>query len=109
MFYRTDVIEEAGYDSSPEAVSELLATWDDYAAFAQELHDTTGKQIADNFELIYNAKRDQAIEQYFNTDGELILEDNALLKEAYDYTVDLLEAGLVGDYDLWAGEWFAGM
>ncbi|MBU9722966.1 MULTISPECIES: extracellular solute-binding protein [Bacillaceae] len=109
MFYRTDVIEEAGYDSSPEAVSELMSTWDDFAAFAQELHDKTGKQIADNFDLIYNAKRDQLTEQYFNTDGELVLEGNSGLKEAYDYTVDLLEAGLIGDYGLWSGEWFAGM
>lgn len=109
MFYRTDVFEEAGLDSSPEAVSELLATWDDFADVAKTIHDETGKLMTDSAELLYNARRDQSSEIYFNPDGEFILEDNPEIKEAYDYVVDLIEAGYVGDVPLWTPEWFAGM
>lgn len=109
MFYRTDVFEEAGFDSSPEAVSELLATWDDFARVAQEIKDTTGKLMTDSGELVFNARRDQATETFFNADGEYILEDNAQMREAYDYVTDLFERELVGDTPLWTPEWFAGM
>lgn len=109
MFYRTDVFEEAGFDSSPEAVSELLSTWDDFAEVAQIIKDKTGKLMTDSGELVYNARRDQATETYFNAEGEYILEENAQIREAYDYVVDLIEAELVGDVPLWTPEWFAGM
>ncbi|ADU28956.1 ABC transporter substrate-binding protein [Evansella cellulosilytica] len=109
MFYRTDVFEEAGFDSSPEAVSELLATWEDFANVAQEINDATGALMTDSGELVYNARRDQASQTYFNAEGEYILEDNEQIREAYDYVADLFDAGLVGDIPLWTPEWFAGM
>ena len=109
MFYRTDVFEEAGYDSSPEAVSELLSTWEDFANVAQEINDKTGALMTDAGELVYNARRDQATETYFNSDDEFILEENNQIKDAYDYVADLFDAGLVGDIPLWTPEWFAGM
>lgn len=109
MFYRTDVFEAAGYDSSPEAVSELLSTWDDFAEVAQAINDATGALMTDSGELVYNARRDQATETYFNAEGEYILESNDQIREAYDYVADLFEAGLVGDIPLWTPEWFAGM
>ncbi|ADU31751.1 ABC transporter substrate-binding protein [Evansella cellulosilytica] len=109
MYYRTDVFEEAGFDSSPEAVSELLETWDDFARVAQEIHDATGKFIADNGELIYNAKRAQATQQYFNSSDELIIDDHDEIRAAFNYTADLYQQGLVGEIDLWSAEWYGGM
>lgn len=109
MFYRTDVFEAAGFDSSPEAVSQLLATWEDFAKVAAQINESTGALMSDAGELIYNARRDQAHQQYFNTDGELIINDHDNLKNAYDYVTDLLQAELVGDIPLWTPEWFAGM
>ncbi len=109
MYYRTDVFEEAGFDSSPDAVAELVATWEDYERVAAEIFEKTGKQMTDGAELIFNARRDQATLQYFNPDGELIVEDHDQIKAGYDYTVGLLEQGLIGDVPLWTPEWFSGM
>ncbi|WP_078596193.1 ABC transporter substrate-binding protein [Evansella clarkii] len=109
MFYRTDVFEEAGFDSSPEAVSELVKTWDDFESVAKEIYEATGKQMTDAGELVYNARRDQSTEQYFSPDGELIIEEHNQIKDAYEYTSSLLNEGLVGDIPLWTPEWFAGM
>ncbi|TPE71020.1 ABC transporter substrate-binding protein [Halalkalibacterium halodurans] len=109
MYYRADVFEEAGFDSSPEAVSELVATWDDFERVADEIYEKTGKQMADGAELIYNAKRDQAKQQYFNEEDQLIIEDHEHIRDAFDYTARLLDKGVIGDIPLWTPEWFAGM
>ncbi|AIC93353.1 ABC transporter substrate-binding protein [Shouchella lehensis] len=109
MFYRTDVFEEAGFDSSPEAVSELIPTWDAYEEVAVQIYEETGKLMTDAGELIYNARRDQASQQYFNTDEELIIDDHPEIREAYDYTADFFDQDLAGDIPLWTPEWFAGM
>ncbi|WP_078578708.1 extracellular solute-binding protein [Salipaludibacillus agaradhaerens] len=109
MFYRTDVFEEAGFDSSPEAVSELVATWDDFRDVAEQINEDTGKLMTDSGELVFNARRDQATQQYFNTDGELIVDEHDQMREAFDYTADLLNDGLVGDIPLWTPEWHSGM
>lgn len=109
MFYRTDVFEEAGYDSSPESVSELIKTWDDYESVAREIHERTGKLMTDAGELVFNARRDQATQQYFNEDDELIVDEHPQIREAYDYVANLFDQGLVGDIPLWTPEWFSGM
>ena len=109
MFYRTDVFEEAGFDSTPEAVSELVSTWDDFERVATEINEATGALMADSFELIYNARRDQATQQYFNADNELIVDEHDQIKDGYNYTARLLDQGLVGNIPLWTPEWFSGM
>lgn len=109
MYYRTDVFEEAGLESSPEAVGEMIQTWEDFETVAQEIYAETGKQMTDGAELIFNARRDQAPEHFFNTDDELIVEEHDYIRNAYDYTVSLIEQDLVGDIQLWTPEWFAGM
>ncbi|WP_216830810.1 ABC transporter substrate-binding protein [Alkalihalobacterium elongatum] len=109
MFYRTDVFEEAGFESSPEAVSELVATWDDFEKVAEEIKEKTGKLMTDAGELIYNARRDQSTQQYFNTNDELIMTEHNQIKDGFEYVANLLDKGLVGDIPLWTPEWFSGM
>ncbi len=109
MFYRTDVFEEAGFDSSPEAVSELIASWEDFENVAKEIKAKTGKLMTDAGELVYNARRDQATQQYFNSDDKLIMDEHNQIKNAFNYVANLFDQGLVGDIPLWTPEWFAGM
>ncbi|UCZ53838.1 ABC transporter substrate-binding protein [Bacillus shivajii] len=109
MYYRTDVFEEAGFDSSPEAVSELITTWEDFEEVAEVIKEETGKLMTDSGELVYNARRDQATQQYFNTDDELIIEEHDQIRDAYDYVTNLHGNDLVGDIPLWTPEWFSGM
>ena len=109
MYYRTDVFEEAGLPTDPEEVAALAATWDDYHELAKTIKDKTGKNIVDGPELLFNALRDQSPEQYFNEKDELIIEDSPYVKEAYDYTTNLIQEGLVGQNGLWSPEWGAAM
>ncbi|WP_026675502.1 ABC transporter substrate-binding protein [Alkalihalobacterium bogoriense] len=108
MYYRTDVMEQAGIGSTPEEVQAAISTWEDFENVAALLAEE-GILMADGAELVYNARRDQAKEQYFNTDDEFIAENNDIIREAYDYTANLIQQGYVGDIELWTPEWFSGM
>ncbi|WP_280769675.1 ABC transporter substrate-binding protein [Salipaludibacillus daqingensis] len=109
MFYRADVFEEAGLPSEPEEVEELISTWDDYKEVAQTILDETGKPMAENPETVFNAKRDQAPEAYFNEEDELILEDSPYVEEAFFQTSEMIENGHIDNFGMWTPEWGAGM
>lgn len=107
MFYRIDVMEEAGLPTDREEVAAEINTWDAYYEAAKTIKAETGKPIADTPKLVFNALRDQQELQYFNEDNELIMEDT--VKEAYDYTTKMIEEKLIGQNALWTPEWGTAM
>jgi cellobiose transport system substrate-binding protein len=109
MYYRSDVFEAAGLPSSPDEVSNLIKTWADFKKIGKTITEKTGKPMTDNTDLVFNALRDQAPEQYFNKDEELLIENTPYVKNAYDYTVSLVQEGIVGQYEIWSPEWGTAM
>lgn len=103
MFFRTDVMEEAGLPTDPEELAAEISTWEDYYEAAKVIKEKTGKPITDTAELIFNAIRDQQPQQYFNEDDELIIEET--VKDAYDFTTKMVQEGLVGKNEPWSPEW----
>ncbi|SDO53251.1 extracellular solute-binding protein [Alkalicoccus daliensis] len=109
MFYQANIFEEAGLDSDPESVEEMLTDWDEYEEAAAQIYDATGLPMVDSPETIFNALRDQSEQLYFNEEGDFILPENEDLREAYDFTTEMIEAGYVGGYEMWTPEWGSGM
>ncbi|PRO66593.1 ABC transporter substrate-binding protein [Alkalicoccus urumqiensis] len=109
MYYRTDVFEEAGLDSDPEAVEDMIQTWEDYEEVAATILEETGKPMADNPETVFNAKRDQADQAYFNEENELILDSTPYVKEAYDDTAEMIQNDYVANLGMWTPEWGGAM
>ncbi len=107
MFYRTDVIEEAGLPTDREEFAAEIDSWDAYYEAAKTIKAETGKPIADTPQLVFNALRDQEDQQYFNEDNELIMEET--VKEAYDYTTKMIQEDLIGQNELWTPEWGTAM
>src|SRR5690625_1697022 len=107
MFYRTDVMEEAGFPTDPEELAAEISTWDEYYEAAKKIKEATGKPITDSPELMFNAVRDQLDQQYFNEDDELIIEET--VKETYNLTTKMLQEDLVGKNELWTPEWGSAM
>lgn len=105
MFYRVDVFEEAGLPTDPAEVAELISTWEDYYEVAKIIKEKTGKLMSDSPELVFNSLRDQAPEQYFNENDELIIETSPYVKEAYDFATKMIQEGYVGQNSLWTPEW----
>lgn len=105
MFYRVDVFEEAGLPTDPAEVAELISNWEDYYEVAKIIKEKTGKLMSDSPELVFNSLRDQAPEQYFNENDELIIETSPYVKEAYDFATKMIQEGYVGQNSLWTPEW----
>lgn len=106
LYYRADVFEEAGLPTEPEEVEELIQSPEDFIEAGKQVKEKTGKPFVDSMEMAFRAYLDAAEEAYLNPDGELIVEeDGSAVKKAYDFAVELHEAGLVGNFTMWTPEW----
>ncbi len=106
LYYRVDIFEEAGLPTDPEEVASLINSPEAFKEAGVKVKEATGKPFVDSMEMAYRAYLDAAVESYLNPDGELILdEEGNSVKKAYDYAVELNEAGIVGKFDMWTPEW----
>ncbi|MBP3949945.1 ABC transporter substrate-binding protein [Bacillus suaedae] len=106
LYYRTDVFEEAGLPTDPAEVEALINSPEEFKKAGLQVKENTGKPFVDSMEMAYRALLDPAVETYLNPEGELLIEEEGnQVKVAYDYAVELNEAGLVGNYEMWTPEW----
>ena len=110
LYYRLDIFEEAGLPTTPEEVSALIATPEDFKEAALQIKEKTGKPMVASMEMMYRAQLDALEESYFDTEGNLLIEESGNgVKEAYDLAIDMNELGLVGNYAMWSAEWANGV
>jgi len=109
MAYRVDVFEEAGLPTDREEVAELIKTWDDFIRVGEEIKAKTGKAMIDTPTGLYSVIEGQANEKYYDAEGNIIVKDNAQIKKAYDYAMEVIEKGLTPGYEQWSTEWSTGM
>lgn len=107
MAYRTDVLEEAGIDTDPDEVSEMISTWDDFLALGETIREATGKPLVTNLMQLFDAVVKQADVRYFNEDNELIVESNPQVQRAWDVAIRAHEAGLSANISPWTADWAA--
>ncbi|MGD6968067.1 ABC transporter substrate-binding protein [Rossellomorea vietnamensis] len=110
LYYRVDLFEEAGLPTDPEGVSALINSPEAFKEAGIKLKEATGKPFVDSMEMAYRAYIDASPETYLNPEGELLIEESGnAAKKAYDYAVELYEAGIVGKLDMWTPEWANGV
>ncbi|MFI2856179.1 ABC transporter substrate-binding protein [Paenibacillus sp. JSM ZJ436] len=109
MYYRTDIFEQAGLPTEPAAVAELMPTWEKFIEVGKTIKDKTGKPMVYGADIVYQSIRGQAKEQYFNSNGDLIVETNPAIKRAWDLSTEVAESGLAAKISAWSPEWGAGM
>ncbi|WP_404455450.1 extracellular solute-binding protein [Virgibacillus necropolis] len=106
LYYRTDVFKAAGLPTDPVEVAALIDSPEAFKEAGLQVKEKTKKPFVDSIEMAYRAYLDPAVETYLNPEGELLIdEEGNAVKKAYDYAVELNEAGLVGDFKLWSPEW----
>lgn len=107
VYYRTDLAEQAGLPTDPDAFSAAIDTWDKFAAVANDFKGKTGKPFADLTDLVYNGVRDQSADQiYFSKeDGSFVGDTNPQVRKAYNFTVKGIQEGWIGNWTLWSPEW----
>jgi len=112
MFYRRDVFEAAGLDSSPEAVAEMTATWEDFLSVCQTINDEAGFPCfagnrAQNYGDVWVNMVWSAGGSWFE-DGALVA-DSGVNVEALDFLYEFWEADLLSEDLEWTDGWYASL
>ena len=110
LYYRRDVFEAAGYDSSPEAVAALLATWDDYYEVAKVIKENTGKyMLAESVEKPTARTMEILLWQrgqlYFDADGTPLL-NTPIAVESLEFLGKLKDADVIDNSEEWTQPWY---
>jgi lactose/L-arabinose transport system substrate-binding protein len=113
IYYRRDVFEAAGYDSSPEAVAELLKTWDDYLEVAKVIKEKTGSYMfSESIEKptgrTYEIMLWQQGQLYFDEGGQPIINNDTAIK-TLDFLGEFVKNDLVDNSEEWTQPWYDSM
>jgi cellobiose transport system substrate-binding protein len=109
MVYRLDIFEAAGLPTDREEVEKLIQTWDDYVKVGEQVKEKTGKYMLDAATGMFAVIKGQGQEKYFDADGNLIVAENPQIDKAWNYTLDMIDKGLVTPFDQWSTEWGTGI
>ncbi|MFD2648486.1 ABC transporter substrate-binding protein [Devosia albogilva] len=93
FFYRSDILEEAGY--SADALQDI--TWDELIEIGLDVKEKTGQimfPIDPNDAGIFRIMMQSAGSWYFDADGNVTIADNAVFKEALATYQRLVASGI---------------
>ncbi|MBB2901108.1 cellobiose transport system substrate-binding protein [Kineococcus radiotolerans] len=94
MFYRQDVLAQAGLPTDPAAVAAATSTWDAFYAFGQELHaKVPGSFPVGSLATVFQIVVGQ-ISQRFVSEDDTFVGDGDEMKQAWDTTVRAQALGI---------------
>ena len=96
LCYRQDLFEEAGVPTDPDEIADRLGSWEDFLEFGAEFQAGApeGTAFHDSAGGLYNAIVSTEEEIYYDADGELVLETNDALRNAFDLAAQAGQDGL---------------
>ncbi|WP_106249603.1 ABC transporter substrate-binding protein [Allonocardiopsis opalescens] len=114
MCYRADLFEAAGLPTDREEVGEQWATWDDFIAMGEEFVENSDAAFVDNTTIPYSTIVNQLGGQqggytHFDPSGELVVETNPVIRQAFDQAVAIGEAGISANLEEFTEDWTAGL
>ncbi|ASW57162.1 ABC transporter substrate-binding protein [Plantactinospora sp. KBS50] len=113
MCYRTDLFAKAGLPTDRDEVSKLWPTWEDYISTGRKfVAANTGASFLDAATNTFNtillqAAGNSAGYSYYDTGDNLVVDSNPAVRQAWDTTVEIIDAKLSGRYGAWSDEWVA--
>ncbi|MDA1367450.1 ABC transporter substrate-binding protein [Glycomyces algeriensis] len=110
MCYRRDLFEQAGLPVERDEVSALWAeSWEDYVNVGRQYSEATGGgYFFESSGNMFRAMVEQADEGVYDREDNLVVESNPAIGEAWDLTVEAIEAGMSNRLQAWTPEWNAG-
>ncbi len=95
LFYRLDLIEEAGY--TEEDMNDI--TWDEYIEIGKAVKEKTGVfmtvEIASNMTSTIRTMMQSAGQWYFDQNGEINMKDNEALREGLNVLKRMKDEGIL--------------
>jgi cellobiose transport system substrate-binding protein len=110
MCYRRDLFEQAGLPVERDEVSALWAgSWEDYVEVGRQYSAATGGDyFFESSGNMFRAMVEQADEGVYDREDQLVVESNPAIGDAWDLTVEAIEAGMSNRLQAWTPEWNAG-
>jgi cellobiose transport system substrate-binding protein len=110
MCYRRDLFEAAGLPVERDEVSALWAgSWEDYVNVGRQYAEATGGDyFFESSGNMFRAMVEQAEEGVYDREDNLVVESNPAIGQAWDLTVEAIEAGMSNRLQAWTPEWNAG-
>jgi cellobiose transport system substrate-binding protein len=110
VVYNPELYKSAGLPTDRDELARTMSTWEDFIRVGIQIKEKTGKPMIDQIKTLYRIILFQADEQYFNANtGELIVETNPAVKEAWNTAVRASELGLSAHEVTWTPEWGRGI
>src|SRR5581483_3289893 len=111
LYYRRDVFKNAGLPDSPEEVSKLVATWDDYLQVCKTIKDKTGAECfsnnkAKNFGRLYEMMLWQQGLGYYDAKGQITV-DSPQNVATLEKMGEFWKNNLTSDQLEWTDGWYA--
>ncbi|QDB78562.1 extracellular solute-binding protein [Georgenia wutianyii] len=96
LCYRSDLFEEAGLPSEPDELAARLGSWEDFITLGEEFQAGApeGTAFHDSAGGLYNAIVSTEEQIYHDESGELVLESNQALRDAFDLAARAGQSGL---------------
>ena len=109
MCYRTDLFAKAGLPTARDEVSALWSTWEDYLDVGNRFTAKVPKvKWFDAGGHVFTGILGNDEETYYDGDGELIVERNDAVRDAWDLTVGAIEDGQSAALPEFTPEWNTG-
>jgi cellobiose transport system substrate-binding protein len=111
--YRKDMFEKAGLPTDREEVAKLWeGDWKKYVEVGRDFKDGfegDGVAYMDSASGLFNAMIYGSSEQFYNTDGELIHQDNPVIKDAWKLASEAATDGLTAKLRQFQPGWDPGL
>jgi cellobiose transport system substrate-binding protein len=109
MCYRKDLFQKAGLPTDRQAVSNLWPDWNSYINVGKQFEaKKTGAHWFDAATQILAAMVAQSPQGYYSPDNTLIIDSNPAVKQAWDTSVQAIQAGESAKLTSFSNEWNTG-
>src|SRR5436190_1850197 len=110
MCYRSDLFAAAGLPTDRDQVSALWRTWDGYVDTGNQFLRKAPKNVKwfDAGGHVFTGILGNDKETYYNSNGDLIVESNPLVRAAWDQTVKAIKSGQSAALAEFSPEWNTG-
>lgn len=110
MCYRTDLFAQAGLPTARDDVSDLWPTWQDYVETGNDFLAAApeGVKWFDGGGHLFTGILGQEPETLYNEDGEVIVADSQVVEDAWELSVEAVQAGQSAALAEFSPEWNTG-
>ena len=109
LAYRRDVFEAAGLPADRDELGQIIKSYEDLIEVGKVIKEKAGVPLVCNIENVFQSILGQDQHNYWDDEGNLILDKSESVRKAWDFCIELYENGLSANIESNSSEWGAGL